>query len=782
MDLVFDVLKDLVFYLCSLLFGRFVIDSELLQNRLRLLQESLPPSAEDSRTPADTKCSGPETDSSTASMKKKEPSQWIDTVRALCKAIIRQDVKVVLQALEASPSLAQKRHRGGWSILHVAALSGNVDILKAVLAQPEVNVFATDDLYLNAADEDVREMELGIRTTGTKGATPLHYACMIGNIDIIKMLVERGASFNTKDEEGRTPVEYFDVHHSEALVAYQELFEAWTKRRDSYFETSRADGLVDMIRENRLVSFEISVRKKPALAAELTYYDFTLLHMTVIRELRPQVEIILSVAPSAINVFDKRGNHTSDQSFDYFAPPKHPHKFVKDVTALHYACLTGNLEIIELLLKAGADWEIEDGRARKPEDLIYMSGKNGDYVKREFLRLRDEEAERRKRAKDGNTEGDEKTGENKGGEEGGDGEKFSIGSEDSSRSLEVVLGDKLVGQRGPINVVANAIRLRQYGWVDPDRPLVMLFLGSSGVGKTELAKQIALYIHGKDGLSTDKGSTLTNLENDRGFVRIDMSEYQEKHSVSNLYGSPKSYVGYDDGGSLTQALKTNPKAIVLLDEIEKAHPDVLAVFLQVFDDGRLTDTKDGVVYCKDAVFIMTSNLASDEIKAQAPLLRELIADTEAQSRPEEYLRVVGQFNRSIHPILKGALKRDEFLGRINQIVVFLPLNQEEIELVVKGELNMWRKRSNEKHEISVSWAHEVVKKLALAYDVNYGARSVVNEVQRIAIQLIADAHIKGRIQNNWHVYLTIDGVGDIIMKATDFRNDARDRRGCRFIM
>ncbi len=127
---------------------------------------------------------------------------------------------------------------------------------------------------------------------------------------------------------------------------------------------------------------------------------------------------------------------------------------------------------------------------------------------------------------------------------------------------------------------------------------------------------------------------------------------------------------------MTTRLRKCPRAIVLLDEIEKAHPDVLTLFLQVFDDGRITDTEEGVIYCQNAVFIMTSNLASDEIKNTTPMLRRIIDSTE--NRPEEYLRIIGEFNRRIHPVLKQSLKRDEFLGRINRTIVFLPLNQEEV--------------------------------------------------------------------------------------------------------
>jgi len=352
-------------------------------------------------------------------------------------------------------------------------------------------------------------------------------------------------------------------------------------------------------------------------------------------------------------------------------------------------------------------------------------------------------------------------------EEGGSETAETQKTSPKSRPIEVVIGEKIIGQRGPIRSVANAVRLRNHDWVDPDRPLVMLFLGSSGVGKTEVAKQLALHMHGKDGLATDKGQSVRDIEKAYGFIRVDMSEYQERHTVSNLYGSPKGYVGYGEGGYLTTRLHTNPKAIVLLDEIEKAHPDVLTLFLQVFDDGRLTDTKLGVVDCKDAIFIMTSNVGSDIIKDNSAFLHESVDEAEKQGRPEEYLRIVRDFNQCLYPVLKTYFKRDEFLGRINQIIVFLPLTPEEITLVVEGELNMWRKRADEKHSIPLTWGKAVVDKLALAYDKNYGVRSVINQVQHIAVQLLAESHIRGALDKNVRAHLTLNHVGDIVLEPMD---------------
>jgi len=230
---------------------------------------------------------------------------------------------------------------------------------------------------------------------------------------------------------------------------------------------------------------------------------------------------------------------------------------------------------------------------------------------------------------------------------------------------------------------------------------------------------------------------------------------------------------------LTTKLKENPRAIVLLDEIEKAHPDVLTVFLQVFDDGRITDPKFGTIYCQGAVFIMTSNLGSEEIRAASPKLHRLVAETE--NRHEQYLKSIGQFNKALHPVLKKAFKRDEFLGRINQIVVFLPLTNQEISQVIEIELKKWQKRAEEQHLIRLSWSPKVVERLVESYDMNYGARSVINEVQRLAVQLVAESQIRGDIGKSWFVHLVINDVGDIDMVKENPNGAIPQRRGCRYV-
>jgi len=215
-----------------------------------------------------------------------------------------------------------------------------------------------------------------------------------------------------------------------------------------------------------------------------------------------------------------------------------------------------------------------------------------------------------------------------------------------------------------------------------------------------------------------------------------------------------------------------------LDEIEKAHPDVLTVFLQIFDDGRITEPKLGTIYCTGAVFIMTSNLGSEEIRAKSPQLHKLVAATE--DRHEQYLNAVGEFTKELYPVLKKSFKRDEFLGRINQIVVFLPFKEKEISQVIEIELKKWKKRAEDQHAIKLSWSSDVVESLVGGYDVNFGARSVTNRVKMLAVQILAEAQIRGDIGKNWLVHLFINDAGDIDMAKED-PNGHIPQRGCHYV-
>ena len=214
----------------------------------------------------------------------------------------------------------------------------------------------------------------------------------------------------------------------------------------------------------------------------------------------------------------------------------------------------------------------------------------------------------------------------------------------------------------------------------------------------ELAKQVSKY------LQKDQKSE---------FIRIDMSEYQEKHEVAKLIGSPPGYVGHKDGGQLTKKLRENPEAVVLFDEVDKAHPDVLPVLLQLFDEGRLTDGQGKTIECKNAIFIMTSNLATRGLSQ----LRE--------ERGEEEIKISVDFKTdTILPILKKHFKREEFIGRITEIVCFLPFSRSEVEQLVEKELRSLSDQGKAGHGVGVEWDDNIVQFISQSYNPNYGARSI----------------------------------------------------------
>uniref|UniRef100_A0A8C5BIF6 ClpB family mitochondrial disaggregase n=1 Tax=Gadus morhua TaxID=8049 RepID=A0A8C5BIF6_GADMO len=285
-----------------------------------------------------------------------------------------------------------------------------------------------------------------------------------------------------------------------------------------------------------------------------------------------------------------------------------------------------------------------------------------------------------------------------------------------------------------VAVVDPAIRRKENGWYDEEHPLVFLFLGSSGIGKTELAKQVARYMH---------------KDIKKGFIRMDMSEFQEKHEVAKFIGSPPGYVGHEEGGQLTKQLKAYPNAVVLFDEVDKAHPDVLTIMLQLFDEGRLTDGKGKTIECKDAIFIMTSNVASDEIGAHGVQLRQeaeklsrrKLADNLDDVQKIDDIKISRQFKDSvIRPILKAHFRRDEFLGRINEIVYFLPFCHSELLQLVSKELQFWAKKAKQRHGITLQWDRPVLDLLAGGYNMHYGARSIKHEVERRVVNQLAAAY------------------------------------------
>ncbi|KAL5460314.1 hypothetical protein EMCRGX_G033756 [Ephydatia muelleri] len=315
--------------------------------------------------------------------------------------------------------------------------------------------------------------------------------------------------------------------------------------------------------------------------------------------------------------------------------------------------------------------------------------------------------------------------------------------------LEDQLRKSLVGQELAIKTVAAAIRRWELGWVDDEHPLVFLFLGSSGVGKTELAKQVARHIH----------------KDEKGFIRLDMSEYQEKHEVAKMIGSPPGYIGHQEGGQLTSKLKARPNALVLFDEVDKAHPDVLTILLQLFDEGRLTDGQGKTIECRKAIFVMTSNLASEEIAAHALQLRReaemSVAQKYRDSEQKKDVTISREFKENVvEPILKRRFLRDEFLGRINEIVYFLPFTRSELNELVEVELKKWQERTEKKHSIHLTWEREVLDIIADGYNVKYGARSLQHELERRVVNQLAAAYEQQIITKGDSVHLKVQNGDD----------------------
>ena len=242
--------------------------------------------------------------------------------------------------------------------------------------------------------------------------------------------------------------------------------------------------------------------------------------------------------------------------------------------------------------------------------------------------------------------------------------KMMQSEKDKLLRLESELHTRVIGQEEAINAIADAVRRSRAGLQDPKRPIgSFIFLGTTGVGKTELAKALAEYLFDDENMMT----------------RIDMSEYQEKFSATRLIGAPPGYVGYDEGGQLTEAIRRKPYSVVLFDEIEKAHPDVFNILLQVLDDGRLTDNKGRVVNFKNTIIIMTSNLGSS-----------LIRENFEKMTPATHDKVVDETKIQVLELLKKTI-RPEFLNRIDDIIMFTPLNEEEIRKIVSLQLNSVKK-------------------------------------------------------------------------------------------
>lgn len=303
--------------------------------------------------------------------------------------------------------------------------------------------------------------------------------------------------------------------------------------------------------------------------------------------------------------------------------------------------------------------------------------------------------------------------------------------------LEEELHKRVVGQNEAISAISDAVRRSRAGLNDPRKPIgSFIFLGTTGVGKTELAKALADYMFNDENMMT----------------RIDMSEYQEKFSVSRLIGPPPGYVGYDEGGQLTEAVRRKPYSVVLFDEIEKAHPDVFNILLQVLDDGRLTDNKGRTVNFKNTIIIMTSNLGSQ-------IIRERFEHLNAQNRAE----VIEKTQNEVFNLLKAQM-RPEFLNRIDEIIMFTPLDENEIAQIVRLQVSAVAKMLS-KNGITLEATDAAVAFLAKAgYDPEFGARPVKRVIQNMVLNKLSKDIIAQNIDREKPI--VIDCVGDELV----FRN------------
>jgi ATP-dependent Clp protease ATP-binding subunit ClpB len=297
--------------------------------------------------------------------------------------------------------------------------------------------------------------------------------------------------------------------------------------------------------------------------------------------------------------------------------------------------------------------------------------------------------------------------------------------------LEDELGERVAGQETAIGAIADAVRRSRAGLQDPRRPIgSFIFLGTTGVGKTELAKALAEYL----------------FDDENSMVRIDMSEYQERHAVSRLVGAPPGYVGYDEGGQLTEAVRRKPYSVILLDEIEKAHPDVFNILLQVLDEGRLTDNKGRVANFKNTIIIMTSNTGSEIIQANFENLND-----------ENEEEVIEKTNKEVYEVLKRSV-RPEFLNRVDETIMFKPLGRKEIRKIVDIQFKLIQERLSAT-EISLTATTEVLDHLGeLGFDPQFGARPLKRVLQRHILNELSKEILAGKVEK--------EGVIDVELNSS----------------
>ena len=296
--------------------------------------------------------------------------------------------------------------------------------------------------------------------------------------------------------------------------------------------------------------------------------------------------------------------------------------------------------------------------------------------------------------------------------------------------IEESLSRFVIGQETAISAIANAIRRSRSGIADPSKPNgVFLFLGPTGVGKTELSKQLSNFL----------------FDSEDSLIRIDMSEYSEKHNASRLVGAPPGYVGYEQGGCLTEDIRRKPYSVILLDEIEKAHPEVLNLLLQLFDDGRLTDGQGRIVDFKNTIIIMTSNIghmSSEEDNKLDDIRKNIKNELEIHFRPE-------------------------FLNRIDDIVAFKPLNKNDIEKITESQINLLKDRIHKMTNLKISVDKKVIQYIAKqGYDPVFGARPIKRKIQTLVENEISKKMLNDEFKNHKHINIGLKGDEILITKSS----------------
>ncbi|HTF17086.1 MAG TPA: AAA family ATPase, partial [Chryseolinea sp.] len=304
-------------------------------------------------------------------------------------------------------------------------------------------------------------------------------------------------------------------------------------------------------------------------------------------------------------------------------------------------------------------------------------------------------------------------------------------------NLEEELSKRVAGQEEAIRALSDAVRRSRAGLQDPKRPIgSFIFMGTTGVGKTELSKALADYL----------------FNDDTAMVRIDMSEYQERHSVSRLIGAPPGYVGYDEGGQLTEAVRRKPYSVILLDEIEKAHPDVFNILLQVLDDGRLTDNKGRVANFKNTIIIMTTNIGS-----------HLIQENFEKITPENYFDVLESTKEEVLTLLRKTV-RPEFVNRIDEIIMFRPLSQADIRKIVDIQVDLVRKRLEDagvKLDIGGAARDRLAK---LGFDPQFGARPLKRVMQREILNELSKQILSGKVHKDSVIFVDLKNENEFVFE------------------